>query len=322
MSTTAFGVRQTSEGVGCTDVSLRKITGALYPDKGIVSGLEVSGQNGTYYKVGEGVAVCSKGDADGNTLAHFEGGTVDVSANAASNPRIDVIWLTSHDVTQGDSDNLVTLGVTQGTAAATPAEPSIPTYATKLCAMKVPANATTTASATKYGEYDYAVPYGSNRGLLLYATNNTTGGGDMTDGGKDHYDGPSGSFYVPTHTTIELVFFGTMCAANYENTGPTTDDADMGAYFFCIQVDGKDVDGGGVQVRLGRPWTNFRHSTLIKCGPGYHTVRIRQHRLRWGRGPWFLSGTYTVDTGSDGAKGVVETYPPRTLQVWDRGVTD
>lgn len=56
MTTTAFPVRQTEAGVGCTDIAMRKIFGALYPDKGVITGLSVKGGNSLSYTVSEGAA--------------------------------------------------------------------------------------------------------------------------------------------------------------------------------------------------------------------------------------------------------------------------
>lgn len=160
MSNTAFGVAQTSAGVGTTDTDMRKIIAAQWESTGVIDGLEVTGTTSLYYRVAAGVAVCSKGASDGKTLAYFSGGnTSTVSANSSGNPRIDCVWITAHDATQGDSDNLVTLGVTQGTAAATPTAPTIPTYATLLAAMLVPAGATTTANAYRAKKPSAATPY-------------------------------------------------------------------------------------------------------------------------------------------------------------------
>lgn len=173
MSNTAFGVAQTSAGVGTTDTDMRKIIAAQWESTGVIDGLAVTGTTSLYYKVAAGVAVCSKGASDGKTLAYFSGGsTPTVSANSSGNPRIDCIWITAHDATHGDSDNLVTLGVTQGTAAATPTAPTIPTYATLLAAMLVPAGATTTATATIAVSATVPNHYGMSRtqldGPLVY----------------------------------------------------------------------------------------------------------------------------------------------------------
>ena len=167
MATTAFPVRQAEDGTGCTDIAMRRIMGALYPSKGIVSGLAVTGGSTAAYTVAPGVAVCSKGESDGNTLAYCEGGTVACSANAGSYARHDVVWVTSHDLTQGDPDNLVTLGVTEGTPAAAPVDPDVPAYATPLAVMEMPAGASDTSQAAVISVGGYAVPYGTSRGLLV-----------------------------------------------------------------------------------------------------------------------------------------------------------
>lgn len=230
MSTTAFPVRQTSEGVGCTDIALRKIFGALYPDKGIITGLTVKGGNTLSYTVAEGVAVCSKGDADGSTLAYYEGGSVDVSANSSSNPRIDVVWITSHDVTQGDEDNLVAIGVTEGKAAATPVEPDIPSYATKIGSMQMAGGATTTSSATQYGSASQVVPYGGANGLMFNGAINFTGqwGKEGTEQGLSNF-----SFYLSTKRIIQIGITITAGAVN----GRWTADGD-GSVYSCIRDNG------------------------------------------------------------------------------------
>lgn len=173
MSNTAFGVAQTSAGVGTTDTDMRKIIAAQWESTGVIDGLAVTGTTSLYYRVAAGVAVCSKGVSDGKTIAYFGGGnTSAVSANSSGNPRIDCIWVTAHDATQGDADNLVTLGVTQGTPAATPVAPTLPTYATLLAEMLLPAGATTTANATVLVSATVPNFYGMSRtqldGPLVY----------------------------------------------------------------------------------------------------------------------------------------------------------
>ena len=199
MSNTAFGVAQTSAGVGTTDTDMRKIIAAQWESTGVIDGLAVTGTTSLYYRVAAGVAVCSKGASDGKTLAYFSGGnTSTVSANSSGNPRIDCIWITAHDATQGDSDNLVTLGVTQGTPAATPAAPTIPTYATPLAQMLVPAGATTTANAHHAASVGYAIPYGASLGKL----------GDTTWPNDADYSSsitiPAQTFYLPTERLVSV----------------------------------------------------------------------------------------------------------------------
>lgn len=271
MSTTAFPVRQDSDGVGCTDVALRKIVASLYPNKGIIDGLGVSGQNSTSYKVAAGTAICSKGSSDGNTLAYFEGGTVAASANTASNPRIDVIWITSHDITQGDSDNLVTLGCTTGTAAASPSEPSIPSYATKLVAMKVPANASTTSGASQYGSMNYTIPYGASDGVIATFRNSSSGDITLPTSGSG-YTATSGSFYLNRKRLVQFNITTTISVA----LGQKGDMAggDLSAFYARLIVDNSEKDLREIVIPIYRQ-TSYFYQYSIELDAGNHTVALR-----------------------------------------------
>jgi len=180
MANVAFGVRQTDDGVGTTDLDIRKMLASKWLNRGIVGGLEVSGGGSMSYAVAPGMAICSKGASDGFTEAYYSGGsTPPVEANASSNPRVDVVWVTSHDASQGDADNLVTVGVTSGTAAATPSAPSIPTDATELATMLLPGGATSTGSAVVMSSGPRAIPYGSSMGIIadvVYTANGVGSG--------------------------------------------------------------------------------------------------------------------------------------------------
>lgn len=290
MTTTAFPVRQTEAGVGCTDIAMRKIFGALYPDKGVITGLSVKGGNSLSYTVSEGVAVCSKGSADGSTLAYFEGGSVDVSANSSSNPRIDVVWITSHDITQGDSDNLVTIGVTEGAAAATPTEPDVPSYATKICAMQVPAQATTTASATAYGSQDMAVPYGASLGLLGEYVDTSTVWQNMD---SKWYTQSSVAVTLPTKRIVEVV---------YEARATTQVSGKESSYYVKLTVDGTDVTDGSDERLVHNYWLRDKWSIIKELDAGTHTIQIK------------------LKANSGAQKYQYEGW--RATRVWDRGVAD
>lgn len=113
---TALGVQPDSSGNGVTPLTHRKIIDALWTSTGIVTGLDVTGRNDLKYDVAAGVAICSRGDADGKTEAYWPGGqTTAVAAGDSTWPRIDRVWIKAHDMSQGDSDNQVVVGVTQGT---------------------------------------------------------------------------------------------------------------------------------------------------------------------------------------------------------------
>ena len=168
MSTTALGISPNVNGIGVTPLAHRRILGAQWANTGLVDGLNVTGRSDLRYNVSAGVAVCSRGDADGKTLAYFEGGqTGAVSAGDPSNPRIDIVWICAHNQMEyKDADNFVVVGVTQGTPGANLPEPTIPAGCTMLRKMKMPAGATSTAAAVQMWSADYAIPYGASLGKI------------------------------------------------------------------------------------------------------------------------------------------------------------
>jgi hypothetical protein len=87
--------------------------------------------------------VLSKSVVDGVTRPNNDG-TVAVTVATApiANSRIDVVWVKHFDSTTGDSSSLPLFGVSQGTAAASPGKPGIPTGALELATVVIPANVT------------------------------------------------------------------------------------------------------------------------------------------------------------------------------------
>lgn len=268
MSDTALGVAQSSAGVGTTDTAMRHILGAQWESTGVVDGLAVTGGTTLSYTVAAGVAVCSKGASDGKTLAWFAGGsTPTVAANSAGNPRIDAIWITSHDLTQGDADNLVTLGVTQGTAAATPTAPTIPTYATLLAQMRMPAGATTTANAVQAASIGYAIPYGASLGVLVHEVSTQNG-----IGAPAWTTVCSGSLTVPIARVVRIDMI-TSAQGVVSNVGTPTD----GTMHVRLVIDGVAVMTWERQLRADvtvetMPYvsklTAGNHTLLLQCEDG------------------------------------------------------
>lgn len=289
----AFGVRNVGQ-VGTTDVALRKILGSLYPSAGIVAGCRVTGRSNLAYNVAEGVAVCRRGTTDGSTLAWVQAGTTPtVSANRGSNPRLDAIWVTAHDVTQGDSDNLVTLGVTQGTPAATPSVPDIPTGATLLAVMQMPAGATKTSSASAYIVGAGAIPYGSSLGIML----------DETDRGNDDVDPnkeatiAAGTINIPTRRQVDFKFTITVASK-------ATGDSSV---YVLLYVDGAKENGNEVRA-FGAPQTAssqyFEFSSILE--PGEHSIKATIRgvpgrptvRRYWQANTWAGQRLQVVDAGA------------------------
>ena len=263
MSNTAFGVAQTSAGVGTTDTDMRKIIAAQWESTGVIDGLAVTGTTSLCYAVAAGVAVCSKGAGDGKTLAYFAGGlTATVAANSSGSPRIDCIWITSHDATQGDSDNLVTIGVTQGTASATPTAPTIPTYATLLAEMLVPAGATTTANATQAASVGYAIPYGASLGRIGYGANTQT-----IDQNWDStwYLQAAASVAVATDRLVEV---------DFDARASVDSGTDASSYYVKVQVDGVDVTDGLDEMPVFDVWVRNRITFPLTLQAGSHVIAV------------------------------------------------
>ena len=301
MSNTAFGVAQTSAGVGTTDTDMRHILAAQWESTGVINGLAVSGTTSLYYRVAAGVAVCSKGPSDGKTLAYFNGGNTDtISANSSGNPRIDSVYIYSNDANQGDPDNLVHIGVTQGTAAATPTAPSIPTYATLLAEMLMPAGATTTANAHQAASVGYAIPYGASLGVLADTTNKMDAVGDSTVN-KFFVEQTTAMRYLPTDRLVELKF--QVCA----NASSGYSD-----WYQGFMVDGAEVANSGGEFHFTEGWTTQERSHVMEVSEGNHTIAVRTG-LRGGSAPIFhFSG--------DSHTRLYTGFYGRRLQAFDRGV--
>lgn len=293
MSTVAYPVQQDSNGKGCTAPTLRQIVKSKWESTGIITGLKVTGTTSLTYSVSAGVAVCSKGTADGYTEAYFEGGSTSaVSAGDASNPRIDTIWITSHDITLGDADNSVVIGVTSGTPAASPAKPTIPTYATELASMLVPSGASSTASATAAGSVQYAIPYGASLGVLINNLYAFDGVGDVS---LTWWTLGSGTVYLPTDRDIEFRF--SHCISS-------TDGNNLGSELVQFMVDG--VPFVGTEICGSMFWETHQFSAIKTVSAGTHTFSVRQQHKSGGNiyyhyapGDWsgscnYCGATFTV----------------------------
>ena len=296
MADVALGVRD-RDGVGTTPLAMRRVIGGVFPRTGIVGGCRVAGGPALAYEVAAGVAVCSKGAGDGCTLAAVSAGsTPAVAANAAGHDRIDAVWVTSHDPDGGDADNLVTLGVTEGTASATPARPTAPTYATVLAYMRVPAGATTLSTATVEAVGDVASPAGGSLGQLGHAALN--GSRDVGTGGHwtDYYACAT-SVTVPSRHLARADYHATLKTAAQSSTAWT-------GTIMYLTLDGSEVAGSRRICHLTQGVEQtFSASCGFEAPAGAHTVELR---LAYFGGGWDL---HIVDDGTGGA----------AVTVWDEG---
>lgn len=295
MANVALGIRNNGAD-GTTPLALRLALAALFPQAGILSGLGVRGSSSLAYSVAPGVAVCTRGAGDGSTIAPVAAGsTPAVAANGTGYPRIDAVWVAAHDRDQGDPDNHVALGVTQGIAAASPARPSVPTYATVLAYMRLPAGATTTAQATVEARGDVASASGGTLGLLgeaaLNADREVSTGGSWSD-----FYTVAVTVTVPSRHLVRVDYRATLSAPG-SNVGWTR----VRPY---LTVDGAEVKGSR---RKWPAWTGpeLTHSSscATELAAGTHVVELH---LAYDGGDWGLS---IVDGGTGGA----------ALSVWDEG---
>lgn len=288
---TAYAVQQNGT-VGTTAADLRKMIAYKWASTGIVGGLKVTGRSNLAYNVAAGMAICSKGSSDGCTEAYWPGGqTPAVSANSGSNPRLDAIWVTSHDKTQGDSDNLVTVGVTEGTPAASPAAPSIPSYATLIALMKMPAGATKTSSASLHALGAGAIPYGSSLGVLV----------DQTDTANrsvlpaSEYVYAQGTFTLPTRRQVDIKqTFTWRCTAGAD-----------GSAYTSVFVDGAQVSACEVRAEPSLATSQYLETSVV-LEAGTHTVQGKIRRgvngdkveRYWSANGWAGQHMQVVDAGA------------------------
>lgn len=307
MSTVALGIAPNASNIGVTPLVHRRILGAQFSNCGIIDGLNVTGRSDLRYNVSAGVAVCSRGDSDGKTIAYHEGGqTPAVSAGDPSNPRIDIVWITVHNqIEYKDSDNYVTLGVTQGTPSANPAEPKIPSGCTMLRKMRMPAGATSTASATQMWTPDYALPYGSNLGKLGENWDRRDMTGDATVK-KYYYEQPI-DFTLPTDRMVEFQF-----KTNLSSAG-TTSWSDMShrcEWAIGFQLDGKDLDHSCANFVSYGAWQTHETSYISAVSAGRHTARLRT---------WLQNGSAPVFHYSAAQDNKDALWCGRRFIIWDRG---
>lgn len=203
----ALGIANVQGGAGTTDKELRYIIDSQFQTTGVVKGLRVVGSR-TNYNISSGVAICARGTSDGKTMAYYEGGQVTASANPSANARIDSVYIYANDQAQGDPDNLVHVGVSQGTPSVAPAAPTIPFNATIIAQVLVPASSVSLNNAYTINGIPYAIPYGSSLGILLDKTD--TRYGPVLR--HQPYTFASGSFYIPARRLLTVNLTTTLWA--------------------------------------------------------------------------------------------------------------
>ena len=271
VDTSALGVsavRADNGWQGCDALTHRKILQSHWASTGIIAGLGVSASDTLAYQVDAGVAVTSRSGTDGAMEAYWAGGpSPAVEANQSTNPRIDCVWLQAHNQKElRDTDNLVVIGVTQGTPAASPVKPTPPDGVTVLSYMQVPANSTSLRNATRVGEIDYAIPYGAAQGLIASAQlkQDTT----LTNTQKEWC---RVQVNLPTDRDLECV--ATICA-NAAGAGGAGDLSKYSEVRGQVLIDGKPV-GDFFNYCFRGAWEPYQFRTNVPCGRGVHTISVK-----------------------------------------------
>lgn len=304
MTTTALGIMQSAAGVGLDPITHRRIIKSKWENVGVVTGLEVSGRSDLRYNVAAGVAVVSRSDTDGYAEAYWEGGqTPAVSAGDPSNPRVDSIWIKANDIQQGDEDNFVVIGVTQGTPSSSPVAPTLPVGCVCIAKRRVPAGATSTSSSQLFEDREFAIPYGASLGLLAEYHDKT----DVVESAKPltvvtRYNQ---KVTLPTRRLIELDLL--VCAFS-------SDDSDHSNLYTSFVMDGNVIANAGGETRLDADSAQtFQRTHVLEVPSGTHTFGAAFAYSRVA--PHYRYGSY-AQYGN-----VNLSFPGRVFRIWDRGVS-
>lgn len=296
---TALGINR-FDGQGTMPIDMRTIIDAMYQTTGVLKGLDVTGTGGLAYAVGAGVAVCQRFSGDGKTLAPYHGGqTPQVDTGDPSASRVDAIWIIAHNQQeQGDSDNLVTVGVTQGTPSVNPQPPQIPAGALTLATYLMPAGATSTKSATMRSNHLEAIPTSGGLGLIGQAWDNT----DHNGPGKPHvsHTGLDINIHVPMNRTV-LLFY--KCAISSAGGDKITTE-----YHTAFQLDGKDIPFSTDNHDAGGTWRTSYSMMPAVIPEGRHHLNIRS---------WLGNGSYPVFHASHGGEDA--GWVGELFQIYDMG---
>lgn len=227
---TGFGV----DGTSTEDI--QRITNALYTP-GVISGaIVIPSTTGLTYSVSQGV-ICIEMAPGLNVLAPVPSGTVPATAGGT-----DTIYA-SHTA---DNDVLPQV-VSNGTP---------PTGSVVLDRFIVPAGATKASSASRTGNVDYSIPYGTNGHSLWYYSyshNGSLSEINLTTTGK---------FFVPTDRVVDVSCLGTFDTVGGE-----------GSVYFNVEFDGVTVTNMGTG-KLSNWYTTHYLLDTLSVDAGEHTVRI------------------------------------------------
>lgn len=321
----ALGTPPDAQGNGVSAHAHRRIMRYHWANPGIVGqdpydlSLHVSGRTDLQYDVTRGLCVIPRDESwsEGFYEAYVDKTTVGpVSAGDPTHPRIDVIWIRANDLVFSDrpegtgSDghplpptNRIEVGVTQGTPAASPTEPVVPDRAWRLGAMLVPAGATSTASATQYGDIDYAMPYGSEMGIIARVAENK----DLQASSNPPYKNPilNHTAYFPTDRNILLHAY--ICVSTPKKTTAGTTRGVAAVQFY---VDGQKYTTR--KIEYTEAWVTYELTASVQVSAGRHTFGIAMYNEQGGGYVTHFSNNDPDDRGN--------LYVGRVLVIKDEGL--
>lgn len=316
---TALGAKPDARGNGVSAHAHRRIMRYHWLNPGIVGqdpldlSLHVSGRADLQYDVTRGLCVIPRDESwsEGFYEAYVDKTTVGpVAAGDAAHPRIDVIWIRANDLDFGDraegastSTNRIEVGVTQGTPAATPVEPAVPDRAWRLGAMLMPAGATATSSATQSGDIDYAMPYGSEMGIIARVAENK----DLQASSNPPYKNPilNHTAYFPTDRNILLHAY--LCVSTPKKTQAGNTRGVAAVQFY---VDGQKYTTR--KVEYTENWLTHEVTASIQVPAGRHTFGLAMYNEQGAGYVTHFSNNDPDDRGN--------YYVGRVLVIKDEGI--
>ena len=279
---TALGVAPDSSGQGCDALTHRRVIAAQWENTGVVTGLEVSGRQDLRYGVSPGAAVCSMGEADGMSVAWWDGAGSPATENAvaagdSAYPRIDAVYIIAYT---GQPDNKVHVKVQQGEPSASPQPPEVEAGGLVVGYRMLPAGAMSTASAMAWGDVDYAIPYGARMGRIGYGSNTTTIDQDWST--RWWSQAPAVTRMMPTDRLVTVRFTFRASVGGEQGgsfyTMPVVADQDMGDGLDECQVSyvwARQHVEWSLVLKGGRP-----HKVDVKAKPNLGRPRFTWRGLR------------------------------------------
>lgn len=287
---TALGVAPDSEGQGCDALTHRRVIASQWENTGVVTGLEVSGRQDLRYGVSPGAAVCSMGNADGMSIAWWDGAGSPYTENAvaagdSAYPRIDAVYIISYT---GQPDNKVHVKVQQGEPSASPQPPEVEAGGLVVGYRMLPAGAMSTVSAMAYGDVDYAIPYGARMGRIGYGSNTSTVDQDWST--EWWSQAPTVTRMMPTDRLVTVRFTFRASVGGEK----------VGSFYAMPVVDDQDMGDGLDECQVSYVWARQHVEwSLVLKGGRPHTVDVLA-RPNLGRPRFTWQGLRTVEVIDEG----------------------